>query len=820
MAVWSKKEQKPRTKKQSKQEQKLKQSQHKAVQNLLAFNRIYEDGTVELADASTSSKNRGRGGRTLKRYARIIKFSDINYQIASQDEQVEIFAKYSELITFFDPAVMVQILILNKEVDKTDVLKTVLLRPRGDTNDKYREDYNDVLMNNLFVNKTTFQREKYIVFSYPAENYEAARSVLDRLVNYIKGSLSNLNAYPELLDNEVEVLALMHSILRPHEEFNYDKKDIMHRQKDVIAPMGAKLGASKIELYTGDVDPMYMSVLVMRDYPPTIMDTLVSELSMQQFNTVTSIFFRSIEQAEAIKMVQKKLTAMNTEVYEIQRKNPGLGDVVVPFNLKQNIMEAETLLEDLRTKGQRLFLVTVAVAVFGKNAEDLKNNIAEIKGIARKNGANFDVVPFFPAESLNSILPLGRNFLPVETVERLLNTSATAILIPFTSMDFLETGGFYYGINAITQVPIIINRLESTKDPNGFILGTPGSGKSFMAKKEITSVVLGTNDEVLVIDPEREYKSLCEALGGTDIVISPATNTFLNPLDMAEGYEAGEGDPVTLKSGFLQSLISTMFGGDLSGKKKSIIDRTLRVVYQKKELERVQQNGRREDYYPTLLDFYNELKNSMRGLPPTSEEYREASDILLTLELYTTGSFSLFAKPTNVNINNRFVVFDIKDLSSEIKTLGMLVVLDQIWNRMAMNREKNKRTWIYIDEIYLLFQNEYSENFLFTLFKRSRKWGGIITGITQNVEDLLRSDLARTMLANSTEFLILFNQAPSDRDLLKNVLKLSDQEMRYISGSSAGQGLLGINHRWIPFYDKFPQTSEIYKLITTKVGET
>jgi len=339
-----------------------------------------------------------------------------------------------------------------------------------------------------------------------------------------------------------------------------------------------------------------------------------------------------------------------------------------------------------------------------------------------------------------------------------------------------------------------------------------------LAKKEIISVVLSRNDDVLVIDPEREYKALCDALGGTDIIISPSTNTFINPMDMTEGYEGGEGDPIELKVEFMMSLIRTMFGGELSPAKKSIIDRVMRITYQKREMARRQANGRREDYYPTLIDFYNELKTNLRSVSVDSTDYRETNDILLAIELYTTGSFNMFAQKTNIEANNRFVVYDIKDLGSEIKTLGMLVVLDQIWNRIASNRQENKRTWVYIDEIYLLFANEYSAEYLYQLFKRARKWGGIITGITQNVEDMLQSDMAKTMLAN-VDFIVLFNQSPSDRETLRDTLKLSDQEMRYISSSPPGQGIIGIDHKWLPFFDRFPQTSEIYRLITTKVGE-
>lgn len=401
---------------------------------------------------------------------------------------------------------------------------------------------------------------------------------------------------------------------------------------------------------------------------------------------------------------------------------------------------------------------------------------------------------------MNSTMPVGKNSIEIQ---RTLTTASTGIFVPFTAQELFQEGGMYYGLNALSRNLIFFNR-KTLKNPNGFILGTPGSGKSFSAKREIVNVLLNTEDEVLIIDPECEYVQLAKGFGGEIIHISAGSKAHINPLDITMDY-ADDDNPLLLKSEFVLSLCELLVGGrnGLTAAQKTVIDRACRMTYQSYFA------NPKKNPVPTLKDFYGVL---------IEQPEKEAISIALSLELYIEGSLSVFANPTNIDTNNRLIVFDIRDLGKQLKTMGMLIVLDQIWNRITQNRALGKRTWIYIDEIYLLFQNEYSANYLFELYKRARKWGAIPTGITQNVEDLLVSDLARRMLSN-TDFVMMLNQATSDRVELAALLNISNQQLSYVTNSQEGQGLLFAGNSIIPFIDKFPTDTELYSMMTTKIEE-
>jgi type IV secretory pathway VirB4 component len=464
--------------------------------------------------------------------------------------------------------------------------------------------------------------------------------------------------------------------------------------------------------------------------------------------------------------------------------------------------EAGELLDDLINKNQKMFFVSVVIVHFADSLELLKRDTNTLNNIARKYVCSLGILNYQQEEALKSVLPLGKNYLKIS---RTLTTESTAILLPFNIQELIQEQGMYYGKNAISKNLLIFNRL-ALKNPNGFILGTPGSGKSFTAKREMINVLLNTNDDVIIIDPEREYTKLAKNLGGEVIEISAGSGNYLNPLDMTENYSDNE-NPLCLKSEFIMSLCACLLGGStatITAAEKTIIDRSLKKTY-----EKYFNSGFNKKYIPTLNDFQNVLE---------SQNERAAKDLAVALELYTRGSLSVFSNKTNVNVDNRFVIYDTKDLGKQLKTMGLLIVLDNIWNRITENRQKGKRTWIYIDEIYLLFTTDYSANFLFELYKRARKWGGIPTGITQNVEDLLGNDLAKSMLANS-DFLMMMNQAPTDRIHLANLLNISEAQLTYITNSNEGEGLLFSGNAIIPFEDKFPKNTELYRIMTTKVDE-
>ena len=467
-------------------------------------------------------------------------------------------------------------------------------------------------------------------------------------------------------------------------------------------------------------------------------------------------------------------------------------------DLKHSLQEAEELLDDLRSKNQKMFLDNIIIMVTAANMDELNANTETIEAVVRKHICSLSTLYYQQEKGLQSVLPVGNCTLKIR---RTLTTESTAVLLPFSAKEISQKNGMYYGLNALSNNMILFSRLN-LKNPNGFILGSPGSGKSFAAKREMLNVFLATDDDIIIIDPESEYASLVAALNGETIYVSPASGNHINPLDMTKDYSDDE-SPLTMKSDFILSFCECLVGRQgLSAKERGIIDRCLTMTYG----EYLQTFD--SEKTPTLMDFYENLK---------AQPEQEAQGLALSFELYIKGNLNMFAHRTNVDTSNRVVSYDIKDLGKQLKTLGMLIVLDYVWNRITMNRAKGKRTWIYMDEIYLLFANEYSANFLFELYKRARKWGGVPTGITQNVEDLLKSETARSMLSN-TDFIMMLNQATSDREQLAKLLNISDNLLTFVTNSDSGQGLICCGGSIIPFKDQFPH-NELYDLMTTKLEE-
>lgn len=470
----------------------------------------------------------------------------------------------------------------------------------------------------------------------------------------------------------------------------------------------------------------------------------------------------------------------------------------INHKLKYSLEEAEELLESMQSKNQKMFETNVMIMITSNSFEELENDTETINSVIRKHICNMGMLNFQQEKGLQSILPLGNCTVKIY---RTTTTESTAVLLPFSSKEITQKNGMYYGLNSLSNNMILLNRLY-LKNMNGFILGSPGSGKSFAAKREMLNVFLATEDDIIIIDPEREYSGLVNALKGQVIDVSPASSNHINPMDMNADY-SDEQSPLIMKSDFMLSFFQCLVGKNgLKSEEQGIIDRCLNLVY----AEYLQSFD--EEKLPTLQDFYEILKQ---------QPEEEAQRLALSFELYIKGNLNVFAHHTDVNTDNRVVCFDIKDLGKQLKTLGMLIVLDYVWNKITINRAKGRKTWIYLDEIYLLFANEYSANFLFELYKRARKWGGIPTGITQNVEDLLRSETARSMLSN-TEYIMMLSQAPSDRNELAKLLNISDNLLSYVTSSESGHGLIAYGGSIVPFKDNFPK-NELYNLMTTKIDE-
>lgn len=733
-------------------------------------------------------------------YSKTFKITDINYQIARREDQMDIFSKYCEVLNYCDPSLFIQISIINKRIDEDSFKNSMFLKTKNDELDTYRKEMNNMLTERALEGQNSVLRDKYITFSTRANNYSNAVQTLSRLETDLLSNFKSLGCDTKVLSGK-ERLELIHNTLRPHDKYNFEYDYLLESSlttKDFVCPDSFNF-TPKSNFEFGD---NIGQVLFLKDLPPDLSDKLISELSDIPIDMQITLHINSVEQDKALNLVKQKISFMEQQKIDEQKKalKSGYDTEMIPYELKYSLNEAEELLDDLQNKNQRMFRVTLLIYTFADNLELLNEKIYKIMAAARKNNCKLAQLDYLQEEALNSILPLGKNHIDIK---RTLTTASTAIFVPFTTQELFQQSGMYYGLNALSRNLIFFNR-KLLKNSNGFILGTPGSGKSFAAKREIINVLLSTDDEILVIDPEREYAPLAEGFGGEIIHISAGSQAHINPLDITMDYSDSD-DPLLLKSEFVLSLCELLIGGrnGLTSSQKTVLDRSCKLTYQKYFA------NPKKYPVPTLKDFYKVLKEQ-----PESE----AQSIALSLEIYIEGSLSVFAEPTNVDINKRFVVFDIRDLGKQLKTMGMLIVLDQIWNRITQNRAIGKRTWIYIDEIYLLFQNEYSANYLFELYKRARKWGAIPTGITQNVEDLLISDLARRMLSNS-EFIMMLNQAAPDRLELANLLNISSQQLSYVTNSDEGEGLLFAGNSIIPFIDKFPTETKLYKMMTTKIEE-
>ncbi len=710
------------------------------------------------------------------------------------------FQDYSELLNALDTGSTTKLTINNKRLNRQDFEQKILLPRQDDYLDGYRAEYNAMLMDKVTDSSNSVVQERYITLSVHRKNIEEARTFFDRVTADVTTRLSHLDAHSEELD-AVERLRVLHDFYRTGEETEYhlDLRDLMrkgHSFKDTICP--DSLEFKKDYFVMGD---KFGRVLFLKEYASYIKDSMISELTALNRTMMLSIDVIPVPTDEAVREMQNRLLGVETNVTNWQRRQNSNNNfsAVVPYDLEQQRKETREMLDDLTTRDQRMMFAVVTLVHLADSKEELDSDTETLQSAARKHLCQLATLHWQQADGLTTALPLGLRRIDAL---RTLTTEALAVLMPFKAQEIRDQGGIYYGQNVISKNLIVANRKELLNG-NGFVLGVSGSGKSFTAKEEIAGVALSTEDDIIVIDPESEYGPLIEGLGGEVVNISATSRNHINAMDMEQGYGDGE-NPVVLKSEFLLSLCEQLVGsGKLSAKEKSIIDRCTAGVYH--DYIRSGYRGAA----PTLKDFHAELLRQSEA---------EARDVALAIELFTEGSLNTFAKPSNVDTNSRILCYDIRDLGKQLLPVGMLVVLDSIFNRVIRNRQLGKNTWVYVDEIYLLFQHEYSANFLFTLWKRVRKYGACCTGITQNLDDLLQSHTARTMLANS-EFLVMLNQAATDRAELAQLLNISDNQLSYITNVDSGRGLIKCGSTIVPFMNTFPKNTRLYKLMSTKFME-
>lgn len=757
----------------------------KGVQDILPVTTIYKDGIF------LHQKNK---------YSKCFKFTDINYAVASKSDKESMFLEYSELLNSFDTGATTKITILNRKLNKIDFENNIMIPMNNDNLDAYREEYNNMLSDKALGVNSIIQ-EKYLTVSINKKTLEEARNYFSRIAAEFNNHFNSLGSKMIEL-SAVDRIRLLHDFYRVGEEniFAWDMLESMkkgHSFKDYICPNTFKFENDYFEM--GD---KFGRVFYLKNYASYIKDDMISELTDLNKNLVLSIDVIPIPMDEAIREVENRRLGVETNIANWQRRqnNNNNFSAVIPYDLEQQRNESKEFLDDLTNRDQRMFVCVLTIVLIADSKEKLEQESDSLLSIARKHLCQMAILKWQQVDGLNTVLPYGvRKINSLRT----LTTESLAVFMPFNVQEINDSHGIYYGENVISKNMILADRKELLNG-NSFILGVSGSGKSFAAKNEIVSIALrDPNADILIIDPEREYSKLVEALGGENIYISAVSDNHINAMDINADYGDGT-NPIILKSEFILSLCEQLMGEvSLGSKEKSIIDRCTAKVYRAFQQENY--NG----ISPTLQDFREEL---------LKQPEEEAKQIALGIELFTNGSLNTFAKNTNVNTNSRIICYDILDLGEQLLPVGMLVVLDNILNRITANRQKGRNTYIFIDEIYLLFKHEYSANFLFTLWKRVRKYGAFATGITQNVDDLLQSHTARTMLANS-EFIIMLNQASTDRIELAKVLNISDSQMSYISKDEPGHGLLKVGRALVPFVNEFPKDTKLYKLMTTKFNE-
>jgi hypothetical protein len=736
------------------------------------FKNIFSDGICQIDESS---------------YSVTMELDDINYQLSSEDSQIEIFSQYCDFLNSLSSRTQLKLTVLKKKRPLSDLQAVLYYQEKNDFLDPYRTEMNDVISRKLDEEKNGYKKRILFTFIQQHQTVAFAKKELNMLIDRFSMFASRLGSRAKQVDKKEMLTILSEILLTKSEKEEPELEDVL---PDVI-----ELKQHKNYL---KMDDHYAKTVYLQEYPAELSDTFLYELLEIPRELVVTLHINPLDQDEAFDLVKTKLAFMEQQKVDEQKKalQNGYDFEMLSYDLTYSLTEAKELVDDLQNKGQKLFSMTGSIHFNADTVEKLAEIQGEISSIGRQFGFKIIELEFMQEEGLNTVLPLGGNSLPLD---RTLSTASTAIFIPFTISDLIQENGKYYGVNAISKNILSLDR-KLLKAPNGFVLGTPGSGKSFSVKREIVNVLLrDAEDEVIIIDPEREYSVIGKNFNGEIIKIASDSSTTINPMDINENY-GDDTDPVVLKSEFLISLFDLIIGGalGLSSTQKTLIDRVCRRTYEMIK-----------DRMPTFVDFYHILKE---------QEEEEAGQLVMDLEIYIEGSLSVFSSETNVDITKRLVVYDIKDLGKQLKTMGMLIVLDQVWNRITTNRERGVRTWLYIDEMQLLFTNEYSENYFFELWSRARKWGAIPTGITQNVETLLLSDLARRMLSNS-DFVMMLNQAKSDRSQLVRLFDISEEQEKFVVNSPEGYGLMVFGDTTLPFYDHFPKDTQLYKMMSTKPGE-
>ncbi len=758
------------------------------AQQSIPFKQMFKDGICKVDD---------------KLYTKTVQFFDINYQLAQNEDKTAIFENYCDFLNYFDSSITVQLSFLNQVADVEEFHSQLEIGVQNDDFDDIRLEYSEMLKNQLAKGNNGLVKTKYITFGVKEKSLKEAKPKLERIEADILNNFKTMGVLAQPM-NGAERLAVLHRSFNPdgREKFRFSW-DILPKSglsvKDFIAPSSFDFSKGNSFRMSGK----YGAVSFINIMASEMSDRMLADFLNIEHNITLSIHIQSIDQNKAVKMVKSKITDLDKMKMEEQKKafRNGYDIDIMPSDINTFGKEAKSLLNDLQSRNERLFMATILIMNTADTKRKLDNIIFQEQGIAQKYNCQLKRLDYQQEDGIMACVPIGVNEIEIK---RGLTTSSTAIFVPFTTQELFQGGeALYYGLNALSNNMILCDR-KQLKNPNGLILGTPGSGKSFSAKREITNAFLTTTDDIIICDPEAEYYPLVNRLNGQVVKISPTSTQYINPLDINLNYSEDE-NPIALKADFILSLCELIVGGKngLEPIEKTIIDRCVRMVYR--------------DYLanpdtaemPILQDLYDLM---LKQTEP------EAQRIATALEMYVTGSLNVFNHRTNVDMNNRLICFDIKELGKQLKKIGMLVVQDCVWNRVTVNRAEHKSTRYYIDEFHLLLKEEQTAAYSCEIWKRFRKWGGIPTGLTQNVKDLLASREIENIFENS-DFIYMLNQAGGDRQILAKQLNISPHQLSYVTNSGAGEGLIFYGNVIIPFVDKFPKDTQLYKIMTTKPEE-
>lgn len=753
----------------------------KSVQQIIPVQTIWEDGIFRVG------KNK---------YSKTFKFTDINYSVASLEDKKTMLRKYIALLSSLDSSTTTKLTLNNRKMNREDLEKNVMIPLAGDDLDLYRKEYNAMLLAKG-IDSNRMVQEKYLTVSVYKKTVEEARSTFKRMGTELQSHFSHLGSRFSELDAK-ERLRSLHDFYRDGEEnfFDFDIKHAMkkgHSFKDFICPDSMEFHKNHFRM-----GEKFGRVLFLRDYANYIKDDILAELTSLNRNLMLSIDIISVPTDEGIREVENRILGVETNITNWQRKQNENHNfsAMVPYDMEQARQEARDIMEDLTVRDMRMTYALLTIVHTADSKEQLDMDTDTILSIGRNKRCHISVLNFQQMDGLNTVLPIGVRKI---NAMRTLITESLAAFMPFRVQEIMDRGGIYIGDNAISNNMLLCNK-EKLLNPNSFLLGVPGSGKSFFAKMLIIFIALATDDDILICDPEGEYVALIREMKGQVIRIAAGSDDHINAMDMVDGYGDNR-NPVIEKSQFILSLFEQLeTERGLTARDKSIIDRCTREVY-----EDYKKTGK----VPTLITLREKL---------LQQEEQEAHDLALSMELFTNGSLNVFAHETNVDIHNRMVVYDILDLGEQLKKMGLLVITDAMLNRVTENWKKGKRTHLFIDEYHVVFEDEYSGAFFNSAWRRFRKRNAFPTAITQNVDFILDSPLAKTMISNS-EFIVMLNQAAQDRDRLASLLNISNEQLGYVTDAEAGCGLIRYGSSLVPFVNKFPKNTKLYELMNTKPSE-